>query len=460
MSVPLVPGLNPDVAEWLSGKLQRVTFADLLNNVEVEHKLADSHNTRCRLYTIRFNFIDPKEYTTRFALSSEALLDYVEKSLVQKVVQLIMKAADGASQRNIDNALESVSAAQASHAPRQSGGGSDSDAGEDEDSGAPDNNNNNQAEDSDDIASDREDAGTLVKDRNVERGAYDDGKDTDEEKSEDESNSNSEDENEDAEEGGAAKSNRAENGDTDPAVVFKASDQAAEKPEVSRKRRIDAVKAIHHSVHDYSFDPAGHWCTLVVSTSCETDRLLLVSLIETMAPKIVVRQTTGIKRCALSKSKEELPHPDTFEVQGINLTEMWKYLEYLDVNRLKSNDIWAILAVYGIEAARATMIRELRDVFQVYGIAVDHRHLSLITDFMTFEGEIRALNRIGMRSSVSPLHKMSFETSTDWLRQAALSGDHDSCQSHSSRLVVGRVVSGGTGGHTLLSSLDSFYDES
>jgi hypothetical protein len=31
-----------------------------------------------------------------------------------------------------------------------------------------------------------------------------------------------------------------------------------------------------------------------------------------------------------------------------------------------------------------------------------------------------------MRTSVNPFHKMSFETSTDFLRQATLEGDHDS----------------------------------
>ena len=38
----------------------------------------------------------------------------------------------------------------------------------------------------------------------------------------------------------------------------------------------------------------------------------------------------------------------------------------------------------------------LQMVFGVYGISVDTRHLSLISDFMTFNGEYRAFNRIGI----------------------------------------------------------------
>lgn len=39
--------------------------------------------------------------------------------------------------------------------------------------------------------------------------------------------------------------------------------------------------------------------------------------------------------------------------------------------------------VYGIEAGRRTIINELNSVFDVYGIKIDPRHLSLIADFMT-----------------------------------------------------------------------------
>jgi DNA-directed RNA polymerase I subunit RPA1 len=35
------------------------------------------------------------------------------------------------------------------------------------------------------------------------------------------------------------------------------------------------------------------------------------------------------------------------------------------------------------------------------------------------------MNRIGMRNSVNPFQKMSFETSTDFLKQAVMEGDRD-----------------------------------
>lgn len=47
-----------------------------------------------------------------------------------------------------------------------------------------------------------------------------------------------------------------------------------------------------------------------------------------------------------------------------------------------SNDINATLHTYGVEMARASIIKEMRAVFDAYSIAVDGRHLELIADYM------------------------------------------------------------------------------
>ena len=92
---------------------------------------------------------------------------------------------------------------------------------------------------------------------------------------------------------------------------------------------------------------------------------------------------------------------------------------------------------YGIEACRANIVKEIRSVFGVYGIAVDYRHLSLISDFVTFNGDYRAFNRIGMEESSSPFLKMSFETTMKYLVGSSLTKDTDWLESPSSALVLG-----------------------
>jgi DNA-directed RNA polymerase I subunit RPA1 len=84
-----------------------------------------------------------------------------------------------------------------------------------------------------------------------------------------------------------------------------------------------------------------------------------------------------------------------------------------------SNDIWAVRCAYGVEAARSNIVEQIRPVVGAYGIEVDPHHLSLIADYMTFEGGYNPMNRIGREGSNSPFLQMSFETTTH-LTQASL----------------------------------------
>lgn len=101
---------------------------------------------------------------------------------------------------------------------------------------------------------------------------------------------------------------------------------------------------------------------------------------------------------------------------------MFKYEEILQMNRLHSNDIYGVAQTYGIEAANRVIIKEIKDVFKMYGITVDTRHLSLIADYMTFDGTFKPLSRTGMDNSASPLQQMSFESSLNFLKNATLQG--------------------------------------
>lgn len=56
------------------------------------------------------------------------------------------------------------------------------------------------------------------------------------------------------------------------------------------------------------------------------------------------------------------------------------------------------------------------------GIAVDPRHLSLVADYMCFEGFYKPLNRFGIQSNSSPLQQMTFETSYKFLKEATMMG--------------------------------------
>ena len=75
--------------------------------------------------------------------------------------------------------------------------------------------------------------------------------------------------------------------------------------------------------------------------------------------------------------------PTKVQTDGINFTGVWAHSDLIDVDNITTNDVGSTLRMYGVEAARATLMREVRAVFGAYGIGVDPRHLGLIADFMT-----------------------------------------------------------------------------
>jgi len=56
--------------------------------------------------------------------------------------------------------------------------------------------------------------------------------------------------------------------------------------------------------------------------------------------------------------------------------------DIIEVNDMYSNDVYACLQTYGVEMARAVILKEIRGVFGAYNIDVDIRHLELIADYM------------------------------------------------------------------------------
>lgn len=132
---------------------------------------------------------------------------------------------------------------------------------------------------------------------------------------------------------------------------------------------------------------------------------------------------------------------------------MFEFDKILDLNKLYTNDIHAISKTYGIEAAGRVIVKEVQNVFKVYGITVNPRHLLLIADYMTADGTFKPLNRRGMDSSASPLQQISFESALTFLKDATVQGRVDNIDSPSSCLMLGHPCKTGTGSFGLLNDL-------
>ncbi|PNH12767.1 DNA-directed RNA polymerase I subunit rpa1 [Tetrabaena socialis] len=235
-------------------------------------------------------------------------------------------------------------------------------------------------------------------------------------------------------------------------------EEAGEKDQEAAQERASAGKAAGAGGAD---DGAGdddpdidyelHTCSLNVTLPLSSPKLLMLEIVERVAAATLVRCTPGIDKVYVVEGQGK--EATKVQTDGVNFEGAWQNSDLADANAITTNDVHAMLRTFGVEAARATIMREVMSVFSAYGIGVDPRHLSLIADFMTHQGAYRACNRVGIESSVSPFLKMSFETAAHFLTDATLRGSVDDLKSPASRLCVGRVVEIGTGCVELIQEL-------
>ncbi|KAG8371904.1 hypothetical protein BUALT_Bualt12G0011400 [Buddleja alternifolia] len=231
-------------------------------------------------------------------------------------------------------------------------------------------------------------------------------------------------------------------------------------------------RAIHMKVKGLSFE--------VHFKFTEEPHVLLAQIAQKTAKKVYIKKSGKISQCRMVQydadektviwddkkkpSRGDAKKPQTggedaaywaVKASGVDFISFWEMQDDLDLSRLYSNNIHAMLQTYGVEAARATLIREVKQVFDIYGVKIDFRHLSLIADYMTHTGGYRPMSRHGSISeSLSPFLKMSFETASKFIVEAASHGLTDNLETPSSRICLGLPVKMGTGCFDLMQKLD------
>ncbi|MDP2666783.1 MAG: DNA-directed RNA polymerase subunit A'' [Candidatus Diapherotrites archaeon] len=133
------------------------------------------------------------------------------------------------------------------------------------------------------------------------------------------------------------------------------------------------------------------------------------------------------------------------KTSGSNLKSIFKMKE-VDGTRTITNDVKEVSRVLGIEAGRASIVYELDKVLRENSIAVDLRHIILLADSMTFDGEIRGIVRTGItRKKSSPFARASFEETAKHLLDAAFYGERERLQGVVENIIVGQPIKVGTG---------------
>ncbi|KUJ24262.1 DNA-directed RNA polymerase II subunit RPB1 [Mollisia scopiformis] len=188
--------------------------------------------------------------------------------------------------------------------------------------------------------------------------------------------------------------------------------------------------------------------------------IMLKRLEAHLLASLTLRGVNGIDRAFLNKETKLITTPEggLLAKKGDPRCEEW-YLDTsgtalaavlavpgVDTTRTYSNHFVQVLEVFGIEATRSALMRELTQVLAFDGSYVNHRHLALLVDVMTARGHLMAITRHGInRADTGALMRCSFEETVEILLEAAAVGELDDCRGISENVMLGQLAPMGTG---------------
>lgn len=168
--------------------------------------------------------------------------------------------------------------------------------------------------------------------------------------------------------------------------------------------------------------------------------------------KMQIKGITDIKRVVIRRETEGY----IIYTEGSNLAKVMK-IDGVDTTRTTTNNFREIYEVLGVEASRTAIMNEAYKTLSEQGLMVDIRHLMLVSDVMTSDGNIRAIGRHGISGEKSSvLARAAFEITVNHLLEAGMIGEIDPLEGVAENIIVGQPVSLGTGAVTLQMKPNAF----
>jgi len=125
------------------------------------------------------------------------------------------------------------------------------------------------------------------------------------------------------------------------------------------------------------------------------------------------------------------------ETNGSNMRGLMNR-DDIDPYHTYSNNMYDILTILGVEAARNYLIWSLNRMFKLSGQYVDIRHTMLLIDYMTFSGGVTKATFSGVRNHGDVLTTASYQQGMQTIANASLYGDFDPGNSISASIFTGR----------------------
>jgi DNA-directed RNA polymerase subunit A" len=149
----------------------------------------------------------------------------------------------------------------------------------------------------------------------------------------------------------------------------------------------------------------------------------------------------GITKATVVKGKDDF----FIRAGGSNLSDVLK-LPNVDPSKCYTNNIVKIYELLGVEAARNAIVHELKQIMDLQDLPIDIRHIRVLADAMTANGEITSIGRHGLSGQKqSVLARAAFEETVKHLVSAAVRGEEDPLSGVTENILIGQPIPLGSG---------------
>uniref|UniRef100_A0A8B9RXR1 DNA-directed RNA polymerase subunit n=1 Tax=Accipiter nisus TaxID=211598 RepID=A0A8B9RXR1_9AVES len=204
-------------------------------------------------------------------------------------------------------------------------------------------------------------------------------------------------------------------------------------------------------------DVAVHGEAVVCVTPRENSKSSMYYVLQSLKeelPKVVVQGIPEVSRAVIHIDEQSGKEKYKLLVEGDNLRAVMA-THGVKGTKTSSNNTYEVEKTLGIEAARTTIINEIQYTMVNHGMSIDRRHVMLLSDLMTYKGEVLGITRFGLaKMKESVLMLASFEKTADHLFDAAYFGQKDSVCGVSECIIMGIPMNIGTGLFKLLHKAD------
>ena len=157
--------------------------------------------------------------------------------------------------------------------------------------------------------------------------------------------------------------------------------------------------------------------------------------------KTTVKGVPDIERLTLKEENGDW----LIQTTGSNLAKVIS-VKGVDKNNVRTNNVFEISTVLGIEAARTSLINELKSTLENQGLEVDVRYLMLVADLMCHKGYLQQIGRHGIAGSKdSVLARAAFEITVPTIANAAKLGEIEELKGITENVIVGSLIPIGSG---------------